>query len=171
MNDASSDDPVEMIAKLAGGITAERRGRFLDAACGGDATLRAAIEARLIATSSQDGGTEQPPNAPTDQVLEPKLDSIESIALEALSAAPGPNERQLLESKTDVPADLSIDAYCDSKQLDTLGRLRLFQNVCRVIDQHHRRGLIHGGLTPAHIRVFPDASLRVIPREPGLQPD
>jgi len=30
--------------------------------------------------------------------------------------------------------------------------------------------LIHGGLTPKHIRVFPAGSLQVIPREPSLQP-
>ncbi len=47
MTDAASDDPIEMIATLARDMTAERRGRFLDVACGGDVNLRAEVEARL----------------------------------------------------------------------------------------------------------------------------
>jgi serine/threonine protein kinase len=105
-----------------------------------------------------------------DQVANPELDSIESIALEALSEVPGPNKSQPAEQEIDVPEDLPVGAYCDQKQLDTFARLRLFQKVCRAIDQDHRRGLIHGGLTPGHIRVFPDGSLQVIPREPSYQP-
>ena len=82
----------------------------------------------------------------------------------------GPNESPLAESKIDAPEDLSIGAYCDQKQLDTFARLRLFQKVCRAIYQDHRRGLIHGRLTSKHIRVFPDGSLQVIPRELSLKP-
>ena len=170
MMDAASDDPIEMIATLARGMMAERRGRFLDAACGGDANLRAEVEARLGDASKNDGTVEQPSGALADQVANPELDSIESIALEALSEVPGPPESQPAESKIDAPEDPSIGAYCDQKQLDTFARLRLFQKVCRAIDQGHRRGLIHGGLTPKHIRVFPDGSLQVIPREPSYQP-
>ena len=170
MMDAASDDPIEMIATLARGMMAERRRRFLDAACGGDANLRAEVEARLGDVPKNDGTDEQPAGALADQVANPELDSIESIALEALSEVPGPNESQPAESKIDAPEDLPIGAYCDQKQLDTFARLRLFQKVCRAIDQDHRRGLIHGGLTPRHIQVFPDGSLQVIPREPPLQP-
>src|SRR5208282_5659777 len=82
----------------------------------------------------------------------------------------GPNESPLAESKIDAPEDLSIGAYCDQEQLDTFARLRLFQKVCRAIDQDHRRGLIHGGLISRHIRVLTDGTLRVIPRELSLQP-
>jgi eukaryotic-like serine/threonine-protein kinase len=170
MMDAASNDPVEMIVKLAGGMMAGRRGRFLDAACGGDEELRAEVEARMGVSPKKNSTVEQPSGVLTDQVLNPESDSIESIALKALSEAPGLNESQPVESKTDVPEDLPIDTYCDQKKLDTLTRLRLFQSVCRAIDQHHRRGLIHSGLTPRHIRVFPDGSLRVILREPGIQP-
>ena len=170
MMDAASDDPIEMIATLARGMMAERRRRFLDAACGGDANLRAEVEARLGDVPKHDGTDEQPSGALADQVANPELDSIESIALEALSEVPGPPESQPAESRIDVPEDLPIGAYCDQKQLDTFARLRLFQKVCRAIDQDHRRGLIHGGLTPRQIQVFADGSLQVIPREPPLQP-
>src|SRR5271166_4068063 len=170
MLDAASDDPIEMIATLARGIMAERRRRFLDAACGGDTNLRAEVEARLGDVPKNDGADEQPAGALADQVANPELDSIESIALEALSKVPGPPESQPAESRIDVPEDLSINVYCDQKQLDTLARLRLFQKVCRAIEQNHRRGLIHGGLTPKHIRIFSDGSPQVIPRELSLQP-
>ena len=172
MMDAASDDPVEMIATLARAMMAERRGRFLDAACGGDANLRAEVEARLSHVPKQENDTtvEQPSAASADQVVNPEPDSIESIALEALSGVPDPTESQSADQEIDVPEDLPIEAYCDQKQLDTLARLRLFQKVCRTIDQDHRRGSIHGGLTRSHIRVFPDGSLRVNPREPSTQP-
>jgi len=39
MTDASTNDPIEMIATLARGMIAERRGRFLNGACGGDPNL------------------------------------------------------------------------------------------------------------------------------------
>jgi len=168
MLDAASDDPIEIIAVLARGMMPERRGRFLDAACGGDVYLRAEVEARLGDVPKKDGIVERPSGALADQVVNPELDSIESIALQALSEVPGSNESNPAESEIDVPEDLPIDAYCDQKQLDTLARLRLFQKVCRAIDQDHRRGLIHGGLTPRHIRALPDGSLRVIPREPSV---
>ncbi len=170
MTDAASDDPIQMIATLARAMMAERRGRFLDAACGGDANLRAEVEARLGDVPKNDGIDEQPAEALADRVANSELDPIESIALEALSEVPGPNESQPAEKEIDAPENLPIDAYCDQKQLNMLARLRLFQKVCRAIDQDHRRGLIHGGLTPRHIRVFPDGSLQVIPREPSLQP-
>jgi len=136
--DASSDDPIEMIATLARGMMAGRRGRFLDAACGGDVTLRAEVEARLGDVPKNDGTDEQPSGALADQVANPELDSIESIALEALSEVPGPNESRPAESKIDALEDLSIGTYRDQKQLDTFARLRLFQKVCRAIDQDHR---------------------------------
>jgi len=170
MMDAASDDPIEMITTLARGVMAERRGRFLDAACGGDANLRAEVEARLGAVPRNDGSDEQLATALPDRVTNPQLDPIESIALEALTETPGLNENQPAEGRIDSAEDLPIDAYCDQKQLDTLARLRLFQKVCQAIDQDQRRGLIHGGLTPKHIRVFPDGSLQVISRESCPQP-
>ena len=103
MMDAASDDPIEMIATLARGMMAERRGRFLDAACGGDANLRAEVEARLGDVPKNDGADEQPSGALADQVVNPELDSIESIALEALSEVPGPNESQPAESRNRCP--------------------------------------------------------------------
>src|SRR5271157_4457890 len=117
MMDASSDNPIETIATLVRGMTAERRRRFLDAACGRDVNLRTEVEARLGDVPKNDGTDEQPLGALADQVANPELDSIESIALEALSEVQGPNESQPAESKIDAPQDLSMGAYCDQKQL------------------------------------------------------
>jgi non-specific serine/threonine protein kinase/serine/threonine-protein kinase len=164
-----TDDPVEMIAKLAGGIAAERRRRFLDGACGSDANLRAAVESRLADPPKRDGDPGQPLDESENEALKSEPNPIEAIALDALSLAAGSNEIQQTENETDNPVDLSISAYCDLKQLDVVARLRLFQDVCRVLDQSHRRGLIHGGLTPDHIRILSDASIRLVQREQDFE--
>ena len=100
--DAMSNDPIEMIARLARSMMAERRGRFLDAACGGDAKLRAEVEARLGESPKQDGNVEEPPGTLTDQALNPEPESIETIALEALSESPGPDRSQPDDSDTEL---------------------------------------------------------------------
>jgi len=85
MVDATSDDPIEMIATLARGMMAERRGRFLDAACGDDANLRAKVEARLGAVTRNNSAVEQPEEELVARFADSERDFIESIALEALS--------------------------------------------------------------------------------------
>ena len=164
--DEVSHDPGAMIAELARAMMPERRGRFLDAACGGDAKLRAEVEARLAYTV---GGNESEPAAESvaheEKIQDAVPGSLESIALDALNAAPDTTE--VMESQAEAPSDLPIDVYCDQDQLDPVARLRLVQQVCRVIDQDHHHGLIHGGLTPRHVRVSPDGSIHVIPREQG----
>ena len=172
MMDAMSDDPIEMIARLARSMMAERRGRFLDAACGGDAKLRAEVEARL-GHPKQDGTVEEPPGSAHRSAPESRarIDRIHRFG--GTLGVPRPDRSQSDDSDTELQEDLPIDAYCDQKQLDTLARLRLFQQVCRAIDQDHRHGLIHGGLTPNQSGSSPDGSLslHVIPREPSAQPD
>ncbi len=164
--DEVSHDPGAMVAELARAMMPERRGRFLDAACGGDAKLRAEVEGRLAHTA---GGNESEPAAESvaheEKIQDPVPGSLESIALNALNSPPGTTE--VMESQAEAPSDLPIDVYCDQDQVDLVARLRLVQQVCRVIDQDHHHGLIHGGLTPRHVRVSPDRSIHVIPRERG----
>ena len=160
--DTVKDDPGAMIAELARAMMPERRGRFLDAACGGDARLRADVEGRLAHTGGGNGGepaVASPAREPDQDVVP---GSVESIALDALNAAPGITE--VGESQAEGPGDLPIDVYCDQKQLDLAARLQLVQQVCRIMDQDHRRGLIHGGLTTRHVRVSPDGTIHVLPR-------
>ena len=92
--DAAKHEPVAMIAELARAMNPERRGRFLDAACGGDAKLRAEVE-RSSPTPAEGMGASRRRRAchrrrPDDLVP----GSLESIALEALNEAPPPPGRR-----------------------------------------------------------------------------
>ena len=163
--DEVSHDPGAMIAELARAMMPERRGRFLDAACGGDAKLRADVETQLAQTGKGNGNETGARSAAQEQMRDLIPGSLESIALDALNAAPGGTE--VAGSEPEAPDDLPIDEYCDQKRLDPVARLRLVQQVCRVIEQDHRHGIIHGELTPRHVRVSPDGSIHRIPLERG----
>ena len=168
MMDAENDDPIEMIATLARSMMAERRGRFLDAACGGDPKLCAEVEAKLGTITQHNDTTEPESKALPDQIPNQESDPfnlIESIALEALSEAPGSIESRQAVDNGNAAEEAVINAYCDEKQLDTRARLRLFQDVCRIIDQDHRCGIIHGTLTSRNVSVLPDGSIRVSRQE------
>ena len=157
MDDATGQSG-ETIAELARKMTAERRGRFLDAACGGDPQLRADVEARL-----QAGVAEVPPTAGDEAAAdqaEPQgssPDPFDAMVLEAVSTTQEPEESPAEEASDGTP----ILAYCREKGLDPVARLRLFQQVCRLVDEDHRRGAIDGGLTPERILIGPDG-------EPGI---
>jgi tetratricopeptide (TPR) repeat protein len=163
--DSEDHDPVEMIVKLAGGMTPERRGRFIESACGGDAELRAAVEARLTAAAGS-ASTEQAATTTEPTVAEtgdstPEL--VESIALDAVSALPDSGEVEVeAAGGADLGEGSPIDAYCDQGRLDPRARLRLFQQVCRSVHAAHQRGMIHGGLGLHDIRVGADGTPRVI---------
>src|SRR5271157_3350827 len=116
--DAANCQPLEMIAELARGMMPERRGRFLDAACGNDAELRAGVEARLGDAGRGTGDDPEPTSAANKEpgVLGPV--SLESIALEALSAAQDSTESKLRESETGFPDEQPIYVYCDERQMN-----------------------------------------------------
>jgi non-specific serine/threonine protein kinase/serine/threonine-protein kinase len=161
--DAADQDPIEMMVELARGMMPERRGRFLDAACGDDPGLRAEVEARLGAGNRQSDVEE--PAISTNEVIgdsRPESASVESIALDALSSPQGSIEADRPRDGIELSEDLAIDVYCDRKQLGPLARLRLVQEVCRAVHESHRHGMIHGGLTPRHILVAPEGHPRVI---------
>src|SRR5689334_4840533 len=112
--DAAKHDPGAMIAELARAMKPERRGRFLDAACGGDARLRAEVEAQLDHSGGGSGGepaAEGPPPRPPD---DPVPGSVESIALDALNEAPV----AATEGQAGPPDEPPIVAYCDQHRLD-----------------------------------------------------
>jgi eukaryotic-like serine/threonine-protein kinase len=98
------------------------------------------------------------------------VQSIESIALDVMAARDSSAASSPAESLDSETGELPIDLYCDERQLALVARLRLFQEVCRQIDSSHRRGEIHGGLTPSYIRVSGDSSPGVLIREPQGSP-
>jgi tetratricopeptide (TPR) repeat protein len=159
MHDASQE-PGAMIAELARTMLPERRERFLDAACGADSRLRASVEERLNTAS------EEAPLATTeDPVAQQELaspecpdDAFESLALEAVSAAHGPAQPDAENSGDETDGTMFIGDYCHLKALDPAARVRVFQAVCRVVDEAHWHGVIFGSLTPMLIQIGPDGS-------------
>lgn len=80
-------------------------------------------------------------------------EAIESIALDSLARGNGDGPSLEEEDRAAGPAEEPITAYCDRKRLGLVERLRLFQQVCRIVDGFHRRAAIHGGLTPDLVAV------------------
>ncbi|MFO0890896.1 MAG: hypothetical protein U0790_17355 [Isosphaeraceae bacterium] len=152
--DEASEHPGAAIADLARKMTAERRARFLDAACGDDPGLRADVEARLSEPGGAGGAQSvgevvaegQPP------IQDDQADPFESLVLDAVSAEGGPAASPTEDSEAGTP----ILAYCREMGLEPVARLRLFQRVCHLVDGMHRRGTIHGGLFQDLVRIGPD---------------
>jgi serine/threonine protein kinase/Flp pilus assembly protein TadD len=46
-----------------------------------------------------------------------------------------------------------ITKFCDEQQLDTRGRLELFQQVCHAVQHAHQKGIIHRDLKPSNVLV------------------
>src|SRR4051812_42824828 len=109
--DAGDQDPIEMIVNLARGMMPERRSRFLDAACGDRLDVRAEVEARLNA-GSQSEVVESPANSPPDETLASPSPSIESVALEAVSAVQQTGENGNANGGERSSEDVPIEAYC-----------------------------------------------------------
>ncbi|MDR3387316.1 MAG: serine/threonine-protein kinase [Rudaea sp.] len=49
-----------------------------------------------------------------------------------------------------------IDRYCADRHLDLLGRLRLFQRVCRAVQAAHQQLIVHCDLKPSNVLVRAD---------------
>src|SRR5262245_16412547 len=99
--DAARRERIETLLAQARALSPDRRAPFLGAACDGDATLRAEVEAHLgedspgpAATEPKGPTTTRPdPTAPgPDAGGAPARDLVDSIALEALTA-PAPPAR------------------------------------------------------------------------------
>ncbi|WP_165231900.1 protein kinase domain-containing protein [Aquisphaera insulae] len=178
--DGSEQDPVAMMAELARSMKPERRARFLDAACGGNPTMRAAVEARLSsppppadpAAAVPDDATlpdgmmiqPSPPAEPAEPATETDppagSDFLDSLALEAVSGTPDPPAGEARDDDEPEATDPTILAYCATRKLDIEARLRIVETLCRALDQDHRRGRIRGGLAPHDVRVAADGTPR-----------
>ena len=163
--DEVSQEPSAMIAELARRMMQDRREKFLDAACGSDRELRAAVEARLGHCDHGEGEALDRDSAGYQAGGCREADAFESLALKALSTTHYPEQEDHPALDNEGPDNGPIETYCDQKGLDLIARLRLFQRVCRKIDETHRHGSIHGALTPECIRVGPDDEPSVIEQD------
>ncbi len=55
-----------------------------------------------------------------------------------------------------------LDRYCDRRKLDTTARLRLFLQVCDVVQYAHQRLIIHRDLKPNNILVGADGAPKLL---------
>jgi serine/threonine protein kinase len=57
---------------------------------------------------------------------------------------------------------MPIDTWCDSKRLDTVGRLRLFLDICEAVAYAHERLIVHRDLKPGNILVSADGRVTLL---------
>ena len=132
--DPLKHDPVSMIAELAQDMVLEQRERFLSAACGSNAKLRQEVESYLRSHGSENGGTTRASRNETQAHDDPEPDTIESIALDAVSSFDFAEPNGDDETQADGSIDQTIDVFCDNNRLPVIDRLKLFQKVCLQID-------------------------------------
>ncbi|MFC2155862.1 tetratricopeptide repeat protein [Acidobacteriota bacterium] len=63
---------------------------------------------------------------------------------------------------TEYVPGLSITEYCDKYKLTIADRLALFNEVCRIIQEAHFKGIVHLGLRPSSVLVTFDSGKPVI---------
>ncbi|MEM9379335.1 MAG: serine/threonine-protein kinase, partial [Planctomycetota bacterium] len=102
------------------------------------------------------------------KVLRPGMDSPEIVARfeaerQALALMDHPGIAKVLDAgiapdgrpwfAMDLVHGVSITEHCDRKVLPLEGRLRLFEQICQVVQHAHQKGVIHRDLKPSNILV------------------
>lgn len=102
------------------------------------------------------------------KIIKPGMDSKEVIARfeaerQALAMMDHPNIAKVLDAGTtkqgrpyfvmELVKGRPITEYCDTNQLSTHERLRLFVQVCIAVQHAHQKGVIHRDLKPSNVMV------------------
>jgi tetratricopeptide (TPR) repeat protein len=160
----SANDEIEALVEVARAMVPERRRRFLQAACGTDAELRAEVESRL-----RDNRDRRTQNSETgaDSLSEPphrSPDSAETLAFDLVSAGIDPTTEPTLEARSVQPPGVPIDVDAEQRRLNLRDRLYLFRQACRLVHSLHQQGQIDGQLRPDRLLVGDDGVCRLAPR-------
>jgi eukaryotic-like serine/threonine-protein kinase len=102
------------------------------------------------------------------------IELMESIALEAVAAAPispddARSEPVAISAGEGQPYFVSepidgqpIDQFCDGRRLDITARLQLFSRVCDAVHFAHQHAMIHRDLKPSNILVTADGMPKIV---------
>lgn len=111
------------------------------------------------------------------KILLPELDSEELLSRfrnerQTLAKLDHPNIVKLLDGGSteqglpylvmDYVEGAPIDAYCDSRQLSTEERLRLFCKVCAAVQCAHQNLVVHRDLKPSNILITSDGTPKLL---------
>ena len=102
------------------------------------------------------------------KIIKPGMDTKQVIARfeaerQALALMDHPNIAKVLDAGAtetgrpyfvmELVKGVPITDYCDSNNLSTLERLKLFINVCKAVQHAHQKGIIHRDIKPSNVMI------------------
>lgn len=111
------------------------------------------------------------------KIIKPGMDTRDVVARfeaerQALALMDHPNIAKVLDAGTtpssrpffvmELIRGIPIVEYCNSEELTTQQRLKLFVSVCRAVQHAHSKGVIHRDLKPSNILVSPHDGVPIV---------